>query len=182
MKSTMTALALCAAMLATPGFAQSDEDKAAADAVIARLAETLTSGDLGTLPDLMAPKMIEVMGQRLGTDPETTKETMRAQMEMMSKALTFRKVEIGDQIDWAETDAGVPYGVIMIDSVAVMGADPNTGAEMSVNTTAPYVVLKDGDAWFMVEMTQPENQAIFFEAYPGFAGIDIPEGKIEMVQ
>ena len=177
-----SSLALCLAMAAAPAFAQTDEQKAELDTLLAKVTTALEAGDMAVMLETLPPTMLENMASGSGMDKDKLIEATRAQAEAAGSAMTFSEVEVGgDDIKWEKTESGKDYALVPSKSVVEV-KDPSSGAVMKMKQAATFLAFPDEGEWYMVDISSAPQKAMFVSAFPDYADVTVPETSVEMVQ
>ncbi|EKE43203.1 hypothetical protein OCGS_2794 [Oceaniovalibus guishaninsula JLT2003] len=173
-------LAFCLALAIAPASAQDAADQAALDTMLARMTQALEAGDMAVTMEVLPPTMLDRMAEQSGLDRDRLLEVTRAQIEAAGDTVTFSEVDFGgDGIDWKTTEAGADYALVPSESVIEV-RDPASDATMRMRQTATFIAIPDAGQWYMVDISSPEQQAIFADAYPDYAGITVPPAAVEV--
>lgn len=181
-KLKLNTFAVCLTLATTPVFAQTDADEAAFGAVVTQYTEALEAGNMGASMDVLPPVLLQTIAETAGVDKDQLLEGMRAQAEAMGDSMVFSDINFDqDAIEWKTAESGKDYALIQGSSVLEM-TDPSTDTTVKMKRSGTYLGMSDGGEWYMIEISDPQQQALFDAAYPDYAGITVPAGTMETVE
>lgn len=168
---------LIAALLATPAFAQSDEDKAEVDARVQEITTALEKGDRTVVIRGTPNRMIAAIAKRHGMNQDVFLEKAIRKLQDVDDLGTLSDIEIGSSgIEWKKTSGGKDYAIVPF-SATITTKDQLT----KYRSEDPVVAIKDDGKWYIVKLNEDEKAA-FDSVYPEYAEIKVPPGKTYDVQ
>lgn len=169
---------LVAGLLATsPALAQSDADRARAQAAIAQLIADTAAVDIEGISSVTPPTMLETLATMAGQDPAEAAAAMQTQIRDLMQQVNIESYEI----DLAAGSGGVtatgrPYFVVPSRmTMEVIGAGRVLG-------TSDILAFEDEEQWWLVRMDSPLSAIIVRRAFPDLTGIDFAPATTEEIQ
>jgi len=180
--TNVKSLAVCMVVVTTPALAQTDAQVGALDATVAEMTDALVKGNMVATVEMLPPAMLQSMASDSGMEPDQLLQMMRDQLEAAAGAVVSTDVEFdSDAIEWKTTEDGQDYALVP-GAFVVEATDPSTDSVVTMKQTATYIGIPDDGEWYVIDISNPAQQAIFASAYPDYEGITVPAGTMEMVQ
>ena len=158
-----------AADVATPS------EAAALNVAINQFESDFFSGDYIALANGIPPKIITLIAERSGMDPEILKMVVADQMEATMKQVAIKAYSMDqDQAMWDNTGSGRSYALIPTE--LQMTLPEGQSARSNTYTLA----FSDDGTWYLVRIDDLQQVEMLAEAYPDFKGVSFPKATIKI--
>lgn len=179
MKNILAAAALAALSLtAAPAFAApfSDADRTAIADKVAEFDQNFQDGDIGAVITSVAPRVFAIMADDMGMSVEDLSAMVDAQVEAMMAQVTVLDYSMDlDAAQYLEAPSGTPYALIPTRTRM------QVGEQIMQGVTQSFVFIDDGEV-FLARIDEAMQLELLIRAYPEFAGIEVIEGTMEIVE
>lgn len=169
-----TFLALLAVLFAAQAHARAPtpEDRAALAQKTQALGDALAASDISAMIDGIPPRMLALMAQKAGVSEDKVRVAAADAARQAMTQVKFVSYTMDlDAARFGEGKDGSPYA--LVPTVTVMAI---ADAQYEARSDTLAVHLEDG--WRLVRLQGASQIAIFREAYPQFADVDIPQGTM----
>lgn len=174
-----TAAATLAALLITAPASARDltaEDRAALDQRIDTFEASFERKDLSGVFSVIPPKIVAVMSEQFGMEPDQLRTAMAQAMEQAMASVTIVAYSMEpENADQAVTASGRPY--LLIPTSTVMQVEGN-----KIQANSKTLAFADDGVWYLVRIDDAQQVQFLTAAYPEFKGVDFPSGSVKMLE
>jgi hypothetical protein len=172
LRSFLIALLLVVAM---PAAAREPtaEERAGLLARVSAFETAMRDKNYAAMVDGIPPRMMELIAKNAGATPVQVRaastqaiSAAMAQVEFVSFGMDVNKAELGEGTD------GAPYALLPTVTVLSVAG----GGKVEARSHTLGVLLDNG--WALIRLQEPAQLAVFRQAYPNFASVEIPVGTM----
>ena len=171
-------LLLAATVAAAPAAAReiTETDREAVAALALQVDAAMESGDMMAAMDVAPPALLDAMAEAAGLSPEEARAAMEEAVEEAMAEVEIVSSEIRlDEAVAGETPTGRPYLLAPSETVMQVGED-------TLRSESVTLALEDEGDWYLVRIYDIDRIAVVREAYPDFAGVEFPRGRMSVVE
>lgn len=175
MRAFLLSISLAAGLGVATAQDLTDADRSAIKATVDEFGAAMTTGDLGQIAETIPPRILDHIAGRAGVDVATVRNALVAEMEKLSEQATIAEYRIDEEgMTVARLDDDTPYALLPTETIVRVGGRQ---ARVSSQTLA----LRDGEEWYLVRVSDPQQVAILREVYPGFADVEFASSTSEVI-
>lgn len=176
-RSLIMVLSLC---LTAPAFAQTDEDRAAAEAAIIQLDTDTRAGNIDGILSVMSPRIMAIMSATAGVEVADLRQSMADQTAQMMAMVVIDDFSLDmENALGSVTETGRAYFIVSTEMAMTVTNGDRTGR---VRTTSDTLAFEDDGDWWLMRIENAYHQQLLVQAYPDLAGLEFAETSFEEIQ
>nr|WP_210317074.1 hypothetical protein [Oryzicola mucosus] len=143
---------------------------------VARFDAAMRGTDLEAIAQTVPPKVLDHIAKQANVTVEQLRTTLIDQIKTALAADTIDSFKMDlAEAEFLELPDGKPYVLIPTETVV-----KTESGKMAVG--GKTLAFMDGDSWYLVRVSEPQQVNILRAVYPEFATIEMPEGTMKAVQ
>lgn len=154
----------------------SPEDRGAIESAVNDFGAAMNDGDHAAVADAIPPKILAHIADSAGVSTEAVIAALMAEMEKLSAQDVLEDYAIdSDNLTVGLLEDDTPYALLPTRTIVSVDGQ-------RVQVSSQTLALQDGDDWYLVRVSDPQQVAILRDVYPGFSEIEFPPASIEQLQ
>lgn len=155
----------------------SPEETAGLAVLVAELQRLVDSGDFAALVEVLPPRVLVTIADTFGlTVEETVQASRQAATELMgSVTLVEYRIDLDGARAFLTPDGSRAYVVLTL----YMTMEANG---IHVRAETPNIAFMDEGAWYIMDVSDPEQAAILRQSYPEFEGVVFAPTRFDVVE
>jgi len=164
--------ALCLLVLPASARPLTSQETADLGSRIDGFVQALGAGDVGAMLEILPPRLLDRLAEEAGVSVEEMIAVMEAETEAVLSDMSVSDIETArDGLDATDAEIG---GADITWTLVPTSFDVDTG-EMVVTFESSLLALREGEAWYLVRVAEPEQIGILRELYPPLEDVTFPE-------
>ena len=175
-------LAVAPLLAPTPAVAQTAvrltaDERAGLEARVAEMTGYVDAGRFYAMMELIPPRLFSTLAEHFGVDEAEARVGIRAGFQQMMSSVTIIEYEfdVDDARAFVTPDGSRRYAFV---DLTMLVEDEG----LRVRTTTPNLTFVDDGVWYMIDVSEPAQAAMFRKAYPEFEGVEFAAGTMEIVE
>ncbi|MGV3552293.1 hypothetical protein [Rhizobium sp.] len=153
----------------------SDAEKAALDKVLTRYEADMARKDMAAIISAMPPRIFTQLAGQSGMSVDD----LKAMVIKMSAGASDLIRDFGfeqEAVVFSELPDGTVYALVPTSTVIKTKEGPTYRANSQT------LAVLEGSDWFLMRVNEPQQLTLLRSAYPGFVGVELPEGSMELLE
>jgi hypothetical protein len=152
-------------------------EKSSLAAAVAEFNSAMSARNFEGIANAVPPRLLKSIADTAQVPPDDVRKSMIDAMKMTFATVILDSFSIDlAAAEYKELSDGRPYVLIPTQTVVVV---PEQG---KVSQKTRSLAIIDDGKWYLLRIDEPQQLFILRKAYPEFAGVEFPQGSMEILK